>query len=268
MTRTTLYDLLGISRHASPEMIQAAYERLSERKKAGTLSHPKMDPDTYFGQIQDAFRTLTHPALRAQYDARLERAATPSPGRDDGEVTTGFAPARWLLLLGVIGLALFYYKTVQNEARQREQERLVAELDAQRAAAAKQREEEAAERESARREEQARIDAERLAEQQRYEAERAFSRADANMRSLESQRERQVRQDSYAMQRGRDVPRDADWKRQQERYAAERRLAQDKAQLRAIEREQRPRVAVLPRDTEQSRRSYTTPYRDERDSTR
>lgn len=265
MARTTLYDLLGISRHATPEMIQAAYERLGERKRAGTLSHPRMDPDMYFQQIQDAYSTLFHPTLRAQYDTRLERAETSPPAR--GEVSAmGFAPGRWLLVLGVIGLAIFYFKTVQNEAHQREQERLGAELEAQRVAAARQREEEAAERDAMRREEQARAEAERLAERQRYEAERAFARADADMRRLESQRERDARQDSYATQR--DPSREAELKRQQERYDAERRLARDKAQLRAIEREQRPRIAVIPRETEQPRRTYTNPYRDERDSNR
>ena len=88
------YEVLGVSRDASPETIRSVYRRLAQ------IYHPDVNTDNEAGQarlaaINEAYATLSDPSRRAGYDARL-RAGTPaaapcaaSPGSAAG---TGGSP--------------------------------------------------------------------------------------------------------------------------------------------------------------------------------
>lgn len=67
------YDLLEVSKNASPEVIEKVYKLLAKKY------HPDLQPDDkkdeseeMFKKISIAYETLSNPKLRAEYDAKLE----------------------------------------------------------------------------------------------------------------------------------------------------------------------------------------------------
>ena len=76
MARSDLYDVLGVTREASPEDIKKAYRRLARR------FHPDVnggDPEAErrFKEINLAYQTLSDPARRRQYDTYGGEGFTP-----------------------------------------------------------------------------------------------------------------------------------------------------------------------------------------------
>jgi len=73
----TCYEILGVSRDATPDEIRAAYRRLAKQ------CHPDInqDPDANerFIAIQQAYETLIDPDARARYDIALQGGAGPAP---------------------------------------------------------------------------------------------------------------------------------------------------------------------------------------------
>ena len=64
------YEILGVERNADPESIRSAYRRMVRR------CHPDLQPQgnsQRFLDVQQAYETLSNPALRASYDRCLNQ---------------------------------------------------------------------------------------------------------------------------------------------------------------------------------------------------
>ena len=64
------YEILGVERNADPALIRSAYRRMVMR------CHPDLQPQgnsQRFLDVQQAYETLSDPALRAVYDRSLNR---------------------------------------------------------------------------------------------------------------------------------------------------------------------------------------------------
>jgi curved DNA-binding protein CbpA len=80
----SLYDMLGVSRHASSEEIRSAYRKLSK------VYHPDLGGTAaFFRQLQEAYETLTDPFRRALYDRSLWASDDQPPRR---QPAPGFGP--------------------------------------------------------------------------------------------------------------------------------------------------------------------------------
>jgi molecular chaperone DnaJ len=67
MRTTSLYDVLGVSRRASPDEIKSAYRTLARQY------HPDKNPGDAdaamrFAEVRDAYTVLFDPKLRSRYD--------------------------------------------------------------------------------------------------------------------------------------------------------------------------------------------------------
>jgi curved DNA-binding protein CbpA len=71
LNRLTLYEVLEISTDASPEMIEAAYQQLSERYAASALGESHELVVNKRKVLLQAYQTLANPASRAAYDAAM-----------------------------------------------------------------------------------------------------------------------------------------------------------------------------------------------------
>lgn len=215
----TLYDVLQVSPEADPEIIRAAYERLSS-----TLHGHDENTEIRRKALDEAFFTLATPEKRQRYDQRLSRqnlvvieeTARPSLLK--------------MLILGVIGMVsiLGYLKYNQSQENARlERERLVAEQRKAEMAMQQEKEQRQAETD--------RLRSEQLAEQQqRYAFERARREADATMRINAAADERSRRE---AERRQQDADRQLQLARQNEQREAQRRLEREKALARQLEAE-------------------------------
>lgn len=72
----TLYEVLGVSRHATPQEIKQAFRALSRKY------HPDLNPDPEaqkrFQEIVEAYEVLSHPVKRRVYDGKQEPIRSPS----------------------------------------------------------------------------------------------------------------------------------------------------------------------------------------------
>jgi len=80
--REDYYTILGVSRDASPEEIKKAYKKLARKY------HPDLNPgdkkaEEMFKKIQEAYRVLSDPKLREQYDrfGTVFEGGMPGPGQ-------------------------------------------------------------------------------------------------------------------------------------------------------------------------------------------
>lgn len=75
---STLYELLGLSKGASPEEVRSAYHQAARRLHPDVNSEP--DATELFLHIQEAYEILVNPATRSAYDESLPaQSASPSP---------------------------------------------------------------------------------------------------------------------------------------------------------------------------------------------
>ena len=118
--KESLYDVLEVSRTASPEVIRAAYKSLVQRY------HPDKNPDNPDAEnllklINHAYETLSDPATRSAYDVMLtleemahapaqERAEEPEPAAEP-EGDRDFAE-KWDLYQTYIGKNPNYYRAI------------------------------------------------------------------------------------------------------------------------------------------------------------
>jgi molecular chaperone DnaJ len=82
------YEVLGVTRDASPEDIKRAYRSLARRHHPD-VSHDKAGAEHLFKEINEAYEVLSDPQKRAQYD-RFGTVSGPQGGADFG--FSGFGP--------------------------------------------------------------------------------------------------------------------------------------------------------------------------------
>lgn len=82
------YDVLGVTRDASPDAIKRAYRTLA-RKHHPDVAEDKAGAEHHFKEINEAYEVLSDPRKRAQYD-RFGVAGAPGSGADFG--FGGFGP--------------------------------------------------------------------------------------------------------------------------------------------------------------------------------
>jgi hypothetical protein len=192
---TTLYEILGVGRQATPAQIEHGYrERLDLLKTNGTS--PEEDI-TRLRALREAYQTLSAPARRQSYDARLKARETVSY-----EVVEA-KPLPWATILlvaaALLGGGLYYHNDHQKKARLAQ-----LELEAAKAKAEAEKAERLAAGEAAalERERQMRIQREdaanrQLAAQARYEGQRIHN----EMQNFEREKERQERQAAQERER-------------------------------------------------------------------
>ncbi|HVA27788.1 MAG TPA: molecular chaperone DnaJ [Candidatus Baltobacteraceae bacterium] len=88
MPTTDYYDLLGVTRDASPDDIKRAYRKLA-RTHHPDVAQDKANAEHHFKEINEAYEVLSDPRKRAQYD-RFGVAGAPGSGADFG--FGGFGP--------------------------------------------------------------------------------------------------------------------------------------------------------------------------------
>jgi curved DNA-binding protein CbpA len=220
--KKTLYDLLELSKTASPEAILSSYQRLSA-KIVDT------DPDATNARIvlNEAFSTLSEPARRLRYDKTLADADASSGTviYDDG----GSSPIKKLLfaglLIGVCGFGYNKYSKDKEAAFIEEERALAAEV-----LAASQRAEQAELQAELRAAKESRLEQQRQERQQQYEIE-AARRQGAQITQANANAEERVRRESESQARQEENV------RRQQQSEAQSRLAKDKAYLRQLESE-------------------------------
>lgn len=232
--KKSLYDILELSRLASAEAVQAAYERLS------SALTPKVeagddDARTRLVGVREAYSTLSDPAKRALYDVRLAAALQPAPEPEMIDVPEDADKRKLWLYAGaamvLLTLAFGSVRMYTNHQAQMERERL--------------QKLEALERERLRIEEQ-RLQAQREAEARRVgAAEQAIDRSFSRQEQMDSERQRrQLESDRLQLERqkqlenrqkdmqARQSQREEQMARERERVEAERRLRAEKDLLR------------------------------------
>lgn len=157
--KKSFYDILGVRRDATPEIVSAACQKL---RREHALSHP--DPAALdheakvsLSLIEDAEAILTDPVRREAYDLSLRRAAQAVLSRSHGMVEAEVPPSsslKWVLILGIVlaaGVGWHYKGKVEAEARARveaetrriEAERLAIQQETEKIQLEKEREESA-----------------------------------------------------------------------------------------------------------------------------
>jgi len=234
----TLYDVLEVSAAASPEVIRAAYQRLSEKfdpdrpENAGN-SALRMQHDA----VKEAFLALANPEKRKLYDARLVRGRAVL---ENVQVVEPFWTVPKVIVAGLVLVVVagFYYSHQKEQARlaRAEAERQIA------VAKAKEAQEKArAEIEQARIESQRRRQDQVAEERMRRERESALQRFTVEQRNQESHASQAARTaerervQKEAAERRAESQRRSDEMRAQ--TAAQHQAARDRAELCRIERE-------------------------------
>jgi curved DNA-binding protein CbpA len=220
--KSTLYDLLELSRTASQEAILSSYQRLSEK-----ISDSDPDAENKRKILTEAFSSLSEPARRLRYDKTLaDASASPEVVIHDADNTS---PFKKLLFAGVlIAFCAFGYNkySKDKEAAFIEKERA---RTAEVLAAAQRAEQAELLAAKMNRDEQMRQD-----RQQRYEAEVARQQGAQISQTIAYAEERaRVESESQA----RMQQREQENVRRKEQAEAQNRLARDKAQLRQLESE-------------------------------
>ena len=84
------YETLEVSRHASPEVIRAAYKSLMQRLHPDKRPQGQADGERA-AQVARAYEVLSDAVQRAAYDQELQRAATAPSAMPDGHPSFGAA---------------------------------------------------------------------------------------------------------------------------------------------------------------------------------
>ena len=229
------YELLGVSRDASPRIVTIAYEgKLKALAKSGL---PEAERQAEERELEKAHVTLSNPAKKAWYDKQLEGASAGAPANRRGLVA-----AVVVVLLVVAGGA--WYSLERSKARE------LVRLEEQRIAIEQEKIRHQAEIEKARLQET------QAARAQGYDYRRetaAASRAERERRAAEYQR----RYEDNAVMRdqvGARVLNTYDERERQMRDDRERRLAEnDRRQAQAEVERQKRFVAEREREEERIR---------------
>lgn len=229
MSEKTLYDILEVSPSASPEVIRAAYERLSAKHDPdNTLNGATPGARILVDAIKEAFLTLSNPGKRIEYDKKL--AARSQPIFHNIQIVEPFWTTPKLIMLALIIIVggSYYYSYKKNEMKLAA-EKAIAEAQA-REAEEKARAETEQTRLLLRQKQEERIAEERT----RRESERAF-------RQFSSEQQRMSRSTDITAMRERQDRQRADSQRQREEQqaamAARAQAARDRAELCRMERE-------------------------------
>ena len=242
--KKTLYDILELSRSASVESVQAAYERLSQAAQSRSAAG---DPDASarIVAIREAYATLSDSARKSLYDLRLSAAAaTPEPEMLD--VPDEDAARRRLIIYAAVAVVLLVLvfgsiRMYTNHQAGIERERLqkLEALEKQRLELDRQRLDAQREAENRRLSITETVTGRGIARQDQYDDERRRRQQDSERAQYERQREadqRRLQLDERQRQREEQAARD------RERMEAERRLRADKELLRqtCMQRYNRP----------------------------
>lgn len=221
----SLYDILEVSRMASPEAISESYKRL-HANCSGESARGSEDATNRLIALREAYNTLANPEKRKVYDQRLA-AAEFEVVYEENQPRTSFLKVLIIVsILATCGVVYSKYRASEELARLQREETAaavrLAELEAKKAK--EEREEKWA--------------AEQVEYQRRQRTE-AYERAN---------REREY---NYGKQVSQDIQRaeaQARWEKEkmlrqqqseerQKQYDAERQLAREKAYIRKIEAE-------------------------------
>jgi colicin import membrane protein len=132
MSDKTLYDILELSKSASPESIRAAYDRLSVKFDT-LLEENRTNPDikTRYIAVKEAFLTLSNPSKRAEYDKTISSHALIT----NVEIVEPFwTTTKFLLLVLFMSFASLLYYNWQEKQAEAQSEKEVAEAKANAAA--------------------------------------------------------------------------------------------------------------------------------------
>lgn len=271
-TKTTLYDLLGVTAAAGELELRTAYERATDHYQNGRHGLTPEDADNKLKAIKEAWWILSDPGRRAAYDASLAPTRAPElpplpataptvnplplpggplPVEVEIKALAKRSPLR--IMIGVIGTLMIVGMVIQIffsmfAFRQVSRGGDVASTAAERAAAAERRqiygnlsdaeiaEQEAKERRE--REERRETEAARRAEYERKEQQRAHERE-----LLE--RKRYADQVSSDLQRAEeDAKRKAEWDKQAAEIKERQAEAEENAKLRARLARERERLRL------------------------
>jgi curved DNA-binding protein CbpA len=229
MADKTLYDILEVSSGASPEIIRAAYERLSAKCDPDSAAN-RTNPGAriQYEAVKEAFLTIGNPQKRTQYDKELE--ARSRAVFQKVEIVEPFWTTPKLIVLAVIVVfgGGYYYKHKQTEVRLAA-EKAIAEARAKEA-------EEKARAEA----EQARFALQRQ-QQERIADERARRESEQALRQFSVEQRLQNRSSDVSGMRERQEQQRAEYQRQREEQqaaaAARAQAAREKAELCRLERE-------------------------------
>jgi curved DNA-binding protein CbpA len=123
MADRTLYDLLEISRGASQDTIQAAYERTSKRLETDeSMAIPGASLQR--AAVKDAYLTLSNPARRAAYEKRLDTQWTPEAA------FWSLPKIAFVAVLALLAAGLYYRHSVEQSRLAAEKEIAIAEAKA------------------------------------------------------------------------------------------------------------------------------------------
>jgi curved DNA-binding protein CbpA len=234
------YQVLGVARNASPQIMKLAFEgklkALADPAYAATPAEKREEERL----LREALVTLTVPAKRAPYDAKLEAFEAEGPA---AKRPAWLVPAALASVLALAAGGMWVNQSREKERLRLAEERLAMEKETARRSADA---EDARIREAqARREEAVAVTRER-SEQLRVQRERAeYERwrrtQEAQARYADSAQERQARNEIYAKQREEErLRREEEARRRQAQYEVERQ----KQYLRSLElEEERARAA-------------------------
>jgi curved DNA-binding protein CbpA len=232
------YQLLGVSRGASPSVVKIAYEGKLKALAASGLDEAQRKAEAK--ELEKAYVTLSNDAKAKWYDAQLEKQAAAESA----------APGRGTVIAVAVVMALFaagigwYFveRTHKIEALRVEGERLKAEQV--RLLAEREREEREKDLERARLEQQQNPGTRRLEirvrgdERDQALRERAYNdaqsyREEAQKRTLQTydRREQQAQEDRYRRQAEEDRRRAQAEVERQKRFVRERELEEERARI-------------------------------------
>lgn len=231
----TLYSVLGLAPSASPDEIDAAFNRVK-------LRHPQAKLDTdetarmQFIAAQQAYQTLSNPEARALYDQKIAKAgvkvAPQSYAMDDSG--SGWMSTRNIIVAGLI-LVLISGSWVLHARQKAREEKEIAERVLRLAEEERRR---AAEFQAAREERQQALYEANQERQKEYQARQFRMEAERTGRQISAQQQNLERQAAYQRQREQaqidQQARQAKYAEQAAERAAQQRIQADKAQLREL----------------------------------
>lgn len=223
--RKTLYEILQISQNASPEVMQAAYEKVLRRIEDERTAFSHDDTENRLKATREAYRVLSDPQRRAVYNQTL----IPDDAEDSEEAPASEkSPVKaWVIAVSILLGGLGYYNihlSNQRAAMAAEATRAQAEAEKERLALEQERlklerTEKVVEVIQARQQEQDQI-------RSKYEMDRIQREIRADEANAAQQAARQKLLDEQA----------AEAKARREQYEAQARIARERAALSGIQK--------------------------------